>query len=74
MGFIYKIVNKINGKIYVGQTRQNLEKRWRQHRKIGSNCRYLKYAFEKYGINNFNFILICLCFDDDLNYYETQYM
>jgi group I intron endonuclease len=74
MGFIYKIVNKINGKIYVGQTRQNLEKRWRQHRKIGSNCRYLKYAFEKYGINNFNFILICVCFDEDLNHYETQYM
>lgn len=74
MGFIYKIVNKINGKIYIGQTTTNLEERWRQHCRIESNCRYLKYAFEKYGINNFNFIMICVCFDEDLNQYEIKYM
>ena len=32
MGYIYKITNKINGKIYVGQTIKNYEERFRQHR------------------------------------------
>jgi predicted GIY-YIG superfamily endonuclease len=41
MGYIYKITNKTDGKIYVGQTIQTLEERWRNHRKKGSNCRYL---------------------------------
>jgi len=33
MGFIYKITNKENGMIYIGQTTQSLKDRWRQHRK-----------------------------------------
>jgi group I intron endonuclease len=74
MGYIYKITNKVDGKIYVGQTIQVLEDRWRQHKKIGSNCRYLKRAFNKYGIDNFEFNLICICFDEDLDKYEIQYM
>ena len=74
MGYIYKITNKEDGKIYIGQTTQILEDRWRQHKKIGSNCRYLKRAFNKYGIHNFEFKLICICFDEDLDKYEIQYM
>jgi group I intron endonuclease len=74
MGFIYKIVNKINDKIYIGQTTKSLDERWKQHKKKGSNCRYLKNAFEKYGINNFNFIMICVCFDEYLNKYEIEYI
>lgn len=74
MGYIYKIINKVDKKIYIGQTTQILEDRWKQHRKIGSNCRYLKRAFNKYGINNFEFKLICICFDKDLDNYENQYM
>lgn len=31
-GIIYKITNQINGKIYVGQTRQKLELRMNQHK------------------------------------------
>jgi group I intron endonuclease len=74
MGYIYKITNIINGMNYVGQTIQNLQERWKQHRKIGSNCIYLKRAFEKYGIANFTFTMICVCFDEDLNKFEIQYM
>jgi group I intron endonuclease len=74
MGYIYKITNIINGMNYVGQTIQNLQERWKQHRKIGSNCIYLKRAFEKYGINNFTFNMICVCFDEDLDKFEIQYM
>ena len=44
MGYIYKIKNKIDNKIYIGQTTQDLESRWKGHRKNSSNCRYLKSA------------------------------
>lgn len=74
MGYIYKIINKINGMIYVGQTIQILEERWKQHRKINSNCRYLKYAFKKYGIDKFEFKMICICFDEELDKFEVQYI
>ena len=74
MGFIYKIVNKANGMIYIGQTIKSLQERWRQHRTKSSNCRYLKHAFKKYGIDNFDFIMICICFDEDLDKFEIQYM
>jgi len=74
MGYIYKITNKVDGKIYIGQTIQILEYRWRKHRNVRSNCCYLKRAFNKYGIDNFEFKLICICFDEDLNKYEIQYM
>lgn len=74
MGYIYKIVNKINGKCYIGQTYNSLEERWRHHKGNSSKCRYLKKAFNKYGIENFEMKLICICFDEDLNKFEYQYI
>ena len=74
MGFIYKIINKITNQYYIGQTMQNIEERWRQHKSSKSNCRYLKNAFQKYGIENFDFKLICICFDSDLNRFEIEYI
>lgn len=50
---VYKITNKVNGKIYIGQTTKSLEKRWRQHRHKSSGCRYLHHAIQKYGAENF---------------------
>lgn len=74
MGYIYRITNQVNKKQYVGQT-IDLDSRWHHHRtKKNSNCRYLKYAFAKYGMDNFVFELICICFDDDMNAYEEQYI
>ena len=57
MGHIYKITNKINGKVYIGQTIKTVEKRFIQH-KNNSNKEYfsqiiLYKAFNKYGIENF---------------------
>ena len=51
MGYIYKIRNLVNNKYYIGQTTQELEERWRQHKQKNSNCRYLKRAFNKYVKN-----------------------
>ena len=50
---IYKITNKINGLVYVGQTIGFIENRWKQHLSARSCCRKLKHAIAKYGSDNF---------------------
>ena len=57
MGYIYKITNKVNNKIYIGQTVKTVHKRFTQHIN-NSNKPYfsqivLYKAFNKYGIDNF---------------------
>ena len=47
---IYKVTNLINGKIYVGQTANSLEKRWKDHCRTGY---LLNKAIKKYGKENF---------------------
>lgn len=74
MGYIYKIKNKIDNKTYIGQTTQDLESRWRNHRKNSSKCRYLKSAFKKYGVENFEFKLVCITFDNQLDDMEIKYI
>lgn len=58
MGFIYKITNDINDKIYVGQTSGTLKERFKQHKKkMNSEDRktYPLYnAMRKYGIEHFS--------------------
>lgn len=67
------ILNKVNGKRYIGQT-DNLEERWRNHAKPTSNCTYLKNAFKKYGLNNFQIKLLIICFNTDMDRYEMEYV
>ena len=74
MGYIYTITNKTDNKIYVGQTVQDVEMRWKDHLKKRSNCRYLKSAINKYGVDNFVFKLVCITFDDKLDDMEIQYI
>ena len=31
MGYIYKITNNINGKVYIGKTDFTVESRWKNH-------------------------------------------
>ena len=54
MGIIYKISNKANGKVYIGQTVQSLEARWKLHLSVRSGCRYLSRAIKKYGVCAFS--------------------
>lgn len=54
---IYMHKNKINNKVYIGQTKQKLEKRW----KNGFSYKGSKYfwnAIQKYGWDNFEHILL----------------
>ena len=55
---IYKIINLINGKSYIGQTVSDIEKRYKQHTQKCSGCRRLKEAFEEFGKDNFRISLI----------------
>lgn len=50
---IYRIKNKINGKIYIGQTSTTIKDRWSKHCNNGSHCAYLKNAINKYGKESF---------------------
>ena len=58
VGYIYKIVNKINGKFYIGST-INFDKRKERHLYELNNNKhhniFLQRAFEKYGVDTFEF-------------------
>lgn len=51
-GNIYKITNDINGKVYIGQTVQSVEKRFKQHM-FKNSCPKLANAIKKYGKSHF---------------------
>ena len=55
---IYKITNLVNGKIYVGQTKFSVEKRFKEHAKANSP---LGHAIRKYGKENFKAEVIEIC-------------
>jgi len=53
--FIYMIINKINGKYYIGKTTKTIEERWNRHIKGARYSREtpLYRAIRKYGKHNF---------------------
>jgi group I intron endonuclease len=60
-GCIYEIVNKVNGKIYIGQTTMSLAKRWVCHKscaKHRSAYSILHKAIRKYGPENFTIEIV----------------
>lgn len=81
MGFIYKIKNNINNKLYIGKTERSIEERWNEH------CRHaslypnipLYKAILKYGKDNFSITLLEECNNQIIdereiywiNYYNT---
>lgn len=54
---IYCHRNKINNKVYIGQTCQRLERRWRDGEGY-SHCSYFYKAIQKYGWDNFEHIIL----------------
>ena len=66
---IYKIENKINGKVYIGQS-INIKIRWQQHKRE-ANCNRrnapLYNALRKYGLDNFTFEVLEECSQELLN-------
>ena len=64
MGFIYKIENLINNKIYIGLTKKTRPSdRFSQHRYLARHLKendksLLHKAMTKYGVDNFTFTVI----------------
>lgn len=78
-GFIYKIENKVNGKIYIGQTTRNLNKRIYEYKSAYNlnkfNNEYLLNAFKKYGWDNFEFKIVDSAQTiEELNTKEIKYI
>lgn len=71
MGGVYKIINSINGKYYIGSTK-NFEKRKVRHFKdLAKNKHhnaYLQKSFNKHGESNFKFEILIEC----ENYFEKE--
>jgi group I intron endonuclease len=58
MGYIYRIINKLNGRSYIGQTVQ-LRRRWLGHiRSSNSGDTVIGKAIKKYGLDSFEFIVL----------------
>ena len=61
-GFIYKITNDINQKVYIGKTTKSLEKRWQEHKQAAyrgrDKNRPLYNAIRKYGEQYFSIELV----------------
>ena len=78
MGYIYKITNKINQKIYIGQTAKTIEERFQEHiidaKKQDIKNRPLYKAFNKYGIENFSIELIEECANEILSEREIYWI
>ena len=76
---IYKIQNAINGKCYIGQSR-NIKHRWQAHKHTHSNPKAANYnaplycAMRKYGIDNFQFDVLQECTVAELNHLEQVYI
>ena len=71
---IYKHTNKINNKIYIGQTCQKPETRWRNGEGYKTNS-YFYAAIQKYGWDNFDHEILAKELNLDLaNLLEVYYI
>ena len=77
MGFIYKVENLVNNKIYIGQTRRSVDRRWYEHINYAQNhasSSGLHGAINKYGVEHFSCITLEECLDSQLNEREAYYI
>lgn len=64
MGYIYKIINKVNGKMYIGQTSKMVQTRWKEHIYAANNKKCKDYdsilhrAIRKYQPKEFDISVV----------------
>lgn len=79
MGYIYKVTNTVNGKVYIGQTTRDVPSRWKNHL---SDARYPKQqdhsilhkAMRKYGESVFTIDELEQCDNDILDEREQYWI
>lgn len=74
---VYAIINQERGYIYVGSSIQ-LTKRWIRHQTLLRNnkhhSRHLQNAWNKYGAERFQFVILAFCERPDLAATEQSYL
>lgn len=70
---IYKFTNKINGKSYIGQSK-NIERRYKEHKTKKCENTLFHNAINEYGFENFDFSVIEICDAKELNDKEIYYI
>ena len=77
-GYIYEITNRINNKVYIGQTVQTVARRWQQHRYnalAGKSGMAIHRAMKKHGLENFYIEEICTADSkEELDALEIKYI
>ena len=73
---IYMHKNKVNGKVYIGQTKQNPSRRWRDNGSGYIESPLFWNAIQKYGWENFEHIILedCIETQKDANAKEKYYI
>lgn len=69
---IYKVTNKVNGKVYIGQS-VDIGRRWRQHMTAEDDI-YFHNAIQKYGVDNFIWEVIEKCKKSELDERESYWI
>ena len=73
--FIYKIVNDINGKVYIGKTK-DVSARWKRHLQLAKAHKNKKLydAMNCHGIQNFHIEIIESCSENEVDERERYYI
>ena len=80
MGYIYKVTNVVNGKVYIGQTIHTIEWRWNTHLvaayndRMGDHNVLFHRAIRKYGIDAFKVKQLEKCDNSILNDREKYWI
>ena len=71
---IYKIENKVNGKVYIGKSEKDIIERWDSHlyylRRGNHSNSHLQHSYNKYGEHSFDFSILYSCPAEDCNVAE----
>ena len=75
MGYIYKIWNDNNNKVYIGQTTVGVQTRWEQHLYNARNQPNAVYAaMRKYGVETFHIETVEECENEELDNRERYWI
>ena len=73
---IYKITNKVNGKVYIGQS-QNIKERWAEHKRPSNfinPTKLLYQAMKEFSLDKFSFEILEECDKTELLNREQYYI
>lgn len=71
---IYRLINVVNGKYYIGQTWRSLKDRWNGGRGY-DQCPYMNSAVKKHGKDNFEYEILTVCSSQETaDYWEDFFI